>query len=174
MRWKGLNNYMCAHLRVACACVQYTPFTCASKPGWRGLTRSHGPLNPGSTRVQPGLQGVKLGYECIGNRDFHSLQFPAISFLNERLLYLTQTVIRCKYAVDLDSKRSSRILACAVLWRRLHTSQAMSIVRRKLRRAAHLLRSHMIERRMIRQKTQTPNAIFSHYNPLLLYVKRER
>ena len=45
--------------------------------------------------------------------------------------------------------------------------QAMSIVRHKLWHAAHL-RSHMIEWKMIRQKTQTPNAIFSHYNLLLL------
>ena len=41
-----------------------------------GLTRSHGPLNPGSTRVskvsstlltsrvEPGLRGVKVGYGC--------------------------------------------------------------------------------------------------------------
>ena len=59
------------------------------------LMHSHGPLDPGSTqvskvgstlltsRVEPGLQGVKLGYECIVNRDSLSLQFPAISFQNE-------------------------------------------------------------------------------------------
>ena len=46
-----------------------------------GLTRSHGPLNPGSTRVskvgstlltsrvEPGLRGVKVGYERIVDRD---------------------------------------------------------------------------------------------------------
>ena len=120
---------------------------------------------------------LKLATRCeIGLRaysDSLSLQFPAISFLNEWLLYLTQTVLCCKYAVDsrrdLDSKRSSCILTCVDLWWRLRVSQAMSIVRRKLQHAAHLLRSHMIEWRMIRQKTQTTNAIFSHYNSLLLH-----
>ena len=48
-----------------------------------GLTRSHGPLNPGSTwvtRCESGLRGVKASYECIVNRNSLSLQFPAISF----------------------------------------------------------------------------------------------
>ena len=46
-------------------------------------------------------------------------EIPSNFVPNERLLYLSQTAIRCRYAVDsrrdLDSKRSSRILARAVL-----------------------------------------------------------
>ena len=75
--------------------------------------------------------------------------------------------IRSRQPSLLGLERKQRILACAVLSRRLRASQAMSIVRCKHRHAAHL-RSHMIGRRMIRQKTQTPNAILSHYNSLLL------
>ena len=58
-----------------------------------------------------------MGNEYIVDRNSLSLQFPAILFQNEPLLYLTQTVLRCRYAVDshrdLDSKKSSRILALA-------------------------------------------------------------
>ena len=115
---------------------------------------------------------MKLGYERIVNRNSLSLHFPANLFHNERLLYLIQTLLHCRYAVDsccdMDSKRSSLILAHAVLRRRLRASQAMSIVRCKRRRVLCLLRSYMIERRTIRRKTQTSNAIFSHYNLLLL------
>ena len=55
-----------------------------------------------------------------------SLQFPAILFQNELFLYLTQTVLRYRYAVDsrrdMDSERSCHIIACAVLWRQLRAS----------------------------------------------------
>ena len=60
-----------------------------------------------------------MGYEHIVDRDSLSLSFPAISFQNEQLLYLTQIVLRCRYAIDsrrdLDSERSSRVLARAGL-----------------------------------------------------------
>jgi len=98
---------------------------------------------------------------------FHSLslQFPAISYQKERLLCLTQTVLRCRYAVDscrdMDSYRSSRLRARAALRRRIRALQAMSHARSERRRAACLLRSHKIERRTITRKNQTPNAIFS-------------
>ena len=96
------------------------------------LTHSHGTLNPGWTRVsklgwtidlsmvQTLLTSrvehevwIKVGYKCIIDRHPPSLQVPAISFQNEQLLYLTQTALRCRHAVDsccdLDSrsKRSS-------------------------------------------------------------------
>ena len=123
-------------------------------------------------RCESGLRGVKMGYECIVDCDSLSLQFPAISFQNERFLYLIQTGLRCRYAVDsrldLDSRRSSRILAHNALWQRLRTSQAMSIVRRKRQCAACLLHSHIIESRTIRQNTQAPNTMFLHYDSLLL------
>ena len=69
-------------------------------------------------RCECGLQGVKVGYECIVDGDSLSLQFPAIFFKMNGSCTSPRSS-RCRYAVDsrrdLDSKRSSRILACAVL-----------------------------------------------------------
>ena len=66
-----------------------------------GLTRSRTPLNrvqlcqrAWCVRCESGLRGEKAGYERIVDRDSFSLQLPAISFQNERILYLTQTVLR--------------------------------------------------------------------------------
>ena len=126
------------------------------------------------TRVQPRLWGVKVGYEHIVDRDTLSLQFPAILLQNEWLLYLIQTVLRCRYAVDschdVDLKRSS--CACAILWRQLCASQAMSIVKCNRWRAARLLHSHKIEIRTIRRKTHTPNTslhTITHYSYAMIY-----
>ena len=140
-----------------------------AKSCWTRLTCSYGPLNSGSTQVSKVGSTLLTLYSWLW---FPLTPIPSYLFQNERLLYLTQTVIRWRYAVDschdLDSKRSSRILARAVLWRQLRASQAMSIVRHKRWRTARLLYSHMTERRTIRRKTQTINTIFSHYNLLLL------
>ena len=121
-----------------------------------GLTRSHRPLNLGSilltSRVEPRLQSVKVGNEvwkwvtkCKSGLPVYSQsQFPLTPIPSK--FTPKCTVLCCKYAVDscrdLDSKRSSHILACAVLWQR--ASQAMSIVRRKCWRTLHLIRSHML------------------------------
>ena len=110
---------------------------------------------------------MKVDYERIVDRNSLSLQSPAILFQNERLPNVphpdSSSLQICSRQLSqhgLKKKLPYPCTRCSVTAITHFPSHVHS-------QTSHLLHNHLLER-TVRQQTQTPNVIFSHYNSLLV------